>query len=315
LTIDDFRLQSSIDNRKSAIMKTVAVTGSFDNLRSKHVRFLEEAAKWGDVYVGLWSDEAVQAVEGRPPKFLEKERSYLLESLRFVSRVTLVSGTIEPDALPDLEAVRPHAWVVDAESDSPGKRAYAEAQGIQYCVVRTEDLSHFPDSPPGGKAERRSAPGRAPLAPTSTTEAGDNDFHSARKRVIVTGCFDWLHSGHVRFFEEASALGDLYVVVGNDANIRLLKGEGHPFLSEEERLYMVRSIRYVHQAMVSTGHGWLDAEPQLALIQPHLYVVNEDGDKPEKKTFCAEHGIDYVVLKRIPKEGLPGRESTELRGF
>jgi hypothetical protein len=43
--------------------------------------------------------------------------------------------------------------------------------------------------------------------------------------------------------------------------------------------------------------------------------VNEDGDKPEKREFCKAHGIQYVVLKRMPKEGLPIRESTVLRGF
>jgi len=273
-------------------MNTVTVTGSFDKLRSKHVRFLEEAAKWGNVHVGLWSDETLQALEGRPPRFPEQERRYLLQSLRFVHQVTLVRGIIAPHALPDLEAVQPHTWIVDEESDAPGKRAYAEARGIQYRVIRNQDLSGFP------------VPSFAPPA-----------FDRARKRVIVTGCFDWFHSGHVRFFEEVSALGDLYVIVGHDANIRLLKGEGHPLLSQPERLYMVHSVRYVHQAMISTGHGWLDAEPEIAFVNPHLYVVNEDGDKPEKRAFCGQHGIEYVVLKRVPKEGLPRRGSTLLRGF
>jgi len=36
---------------------------------------------------------------------------------------------------------------------------------------------------------------------------------------------------------------------------------------------------------------------------------------PEKRAFCKEHGIEYVVLKRTPKEGLPERLSTNLRGF
>ncbi len=273
-------------------MKTIAVTGSFDNLRSKHVRFLEIAAKWGNVHVGLWSDETLQAIEGGPPKFPDQERRYLLESLRFVDQVTLVRGINEPDTLPDLEGVQPPTWVVQEASDTPGKRAFSEAHGIQYRVIRNEDLSGFP------------VPSFVPPA-----------FDSPRKRVIVTGCYDWFHSGHVRFFEEASALGDLYVVVGHDANIKLLKGEGHPLISQAERRYMVHSVRCVYQALISTGHGWMDAEPEVALIKPHFYVVNEDGDKPEKRAFCAEHGIEYVVLKRIPKEGLPRRESTLLRGF
>jgi cytidyltransferase-like protein len=273
-------------------MKTVAVTGSFDNLRSKHVRFLAEAAKWGTVHVALWRDEAVQAIEGRPPKFPERERTYLLQSLRFVNQVTLVGGTIKPDALPDLEGAKPDAWIVDDRSDSSGKRAYTDAQGIDYRVIADEDLSGFP---------------MPPFQPPN--------FDSMRKRVIVTGCYDWFHSGHVRFFEEASALGDLYAVVGHDANIKLLKGDGHPLLSQAERLYMVHAVRCVRQAMISTGHGWLDAEPEIALLKPDFYVVNQDGDKPEKRDFCGQHGIEYVVLKRIPKEGLPKRESKELRRF
>jgi cytidyltransferase-like protein len=273
-------------------MNHVTVTGSFDNLRSKQVRFIEEAAKWGNVHVGLWSDETVQALEGSPPKFPEQERLYLLQSLRFVDRVTLVRGIIDPDALPRFDAAPSPTWIVDERSDSPGKRAYAEARGIPYRVIRNEDLGGFP-------------------VPSFVVP----DFDSGRKRVIVTGCFDWFHSGHVRFFEEASALGDLYVVVGHDGNIKLLKGEGHPLLSQGERRYMVYAARCVHQALISTGHGWMDAEPEIALIKPHFYVVNEDGDKPDKRVLCAAHGIEYVVLKRIPKEGLPKRESTALRGF
>jgi hypothetical protein len=59
----------------------------------------------------------------------------------------------------------------------------------------------------------------------------------------------------------------------------------------------------------------MDAEPEIAWIKPDLYAVNEDGDKPEKRAFCGKHGIEYVVLKRVPKEGLARRTSTDLRGF
>jgi len=133
--------------------------------------------------------------------------------------------------------------------------------------------------------------------------------------VIVSGCYDWLHSGHVRFFEEVSGLGDLYVVVGSDENVRFLKGDGHPMFGQDERRYMVQAVRYVTRALVSTGWDWLDFAPQAEEVKPDLFAVNEDGDRPEKRQFCLEHGIEYVVLKRLPKEGLPRRESTILRGF
>jgi cytidyltransferase-like protein len=148
--------------------------------------------------------------------------------------------------------------------------------------------------------------------PKSDFTAPEN---TGRKRVIVTGCYDWFHSGHVRFCEEASAHGDLYVVVGHDANIRLLKGEGRPLFPQDERRYVLSSIRYVKAALISSGQGWLDAEPEMQIIRPHIYAVNEDGDVPEKREYCAKHGIEYLVLKRAPAPGLPKRSSTSLRGF
>ena len=85
--------------------------------------------------------------------------------------------------------------------------------------------------------------------------------------------------------------------------------------SQDERRYMVQSIRFVKQAFISTGHGWMDAEPEVEKIKPDIYAVNEDGDKPEKRSFCERRGLEYVVLKRTPKEGLPRRVSTILRGI
>ena len=76
----------------------VVVTGSFDNLRSPHVRFLHEASRLGDVHLLLWPDEAVRALEGREPKFPQEERLYFLEAVRYVTSVRLIAGPIESDA-------------------------------------------------------------------------------------------------------------------------------------------------------------------------------------------------------------------------
>jgi len=101
----------------------------------------------------------------------------------------------------------------------------------------------------------------------------------------------------------------------HDANVRNLKGEGHPLYPEDLRRYMAGSIRYVHQSLITSGWGWMDAEPEIEQLKPDIYLVNEDGDKPEKQAFCTQHGLEYVVLKRLPKPGLQRRSSTDLRGF
>jgi cytidyltransferase-like protein len=269
-------------------MREVVVYGGFDDLQARQVRFLHEASKLGRVHVYLWADEAILALTGLPPVFPLDERLYLLESLRFVNQVEVVWPR-DPDVLSYLEEDNPPIWVVDETEHNDHKRMFAVSFGLGYQVMKEADLAGWPVLPP---------------APTT-----------GRKKVIVTGCYDWLHSGHVRFFEEAAQFGELYVAVGHDSNIQALKGNGHPKFNQDQRRYMVHAVRFVHQALVSTGTGWLDAAPEIEVLKPDYYVVNQDGDKPEKREFCQEHGIQYQVLKRLPKQGLPSRESTSLRGF
>ncbi len=132
------------------------------------------------------------------------------------------------------------------------------------------------------------------------------------KKVFVSGCFDLLHSGHIAFFKAAAGYGDLYVAIGADRTVFELKGR--PTINtEEERLFMIQSVGCVKKAVISTGSGMLDFEPELSRIQPDIFVVNEDGDVPEKQKLCRELGIEYVVLDRIPHENLRARTTTDLR--
>ncbi len=121
-----------------------------------------------------------------------------------------------------------------------------------------------------------------------------------------------LHSGHVAFFREASRYGDLYVGIGSDKTIQELKSR-KTIYSEQERLYMVKSIRYVTDACINEGSGMMDFVTSVDYFRPDIFVVNEDGSSAEKENFCKERGIEYVVLKRIPEEGLTARSTTDLR--
>ena len=134
----------------------------------------------------------------------------------------------------------------------------------------------------------------------------------ANRKVFVSGCYDLLHSGHVEFFRQASQYGDLYVGIGSDKTIEALKGHKTMY-SEQERLFMVRAIRYVKEAYINQGEGYLDFLPTLDLVQPDCLVVNEDGDREEKRALCLERGMEYIVLKREPSQGLEARSSTGLK--
>ena len=132
------------------------------------------------------------------------------------------------------------------------------------------------------------------------------------KKVFVSGCYDLLHSGHVEFFRQASQFGDLYVGIGSDATYLEYKHR-QPMFPQEERLFMVKSIRYVKEAYINQGHGFIDFIPTLDLVKPDIFVVNADGGSEEKQRICSERGIQYIELQRTPAEGLQARSSSSLK--
>lgn len=132
------------------------------------------------------------------------------------------------------------------------------------------------------------------------------------KKVMVSGCYDLFHGGHVAFFKTAAAYGRLYVAIGKDENILMLKGKA-PYFSEKERLYIVGSVKYVHEAFIASGNGMLDFEPDLRRIKPDIFIVNTDGHTPGKEKLCRELGIEYIILDRIPEPGLPARSSSGIK--
>ena len=91
------------------------------------------------------------------------------------------------------------------------------------------------------------------------------------KKVFVSGCYDLLHSGHVEFFRQAAQYGDLYEGIGSD---KTCLGYKHrkTIYSVQERLFMVKSIRYVKE-----GSGVMDFVPTLDIVKPDVFVVNSDG--------------------------------------
>ena len=114
-------------------------------------------------------------------------------------------------------------------------------------------------------------------------------------RALATGFFDLLNSGHVAFLKDAAKYGELYVGIGSDENFEKLKGR-KPVASEQERLYMVKSLRYVKEAMINSGNGILDFIETVEQVKPDILVVNSDGGNDAKRRFCEEKGIQYLVL-------------------
>ena len=119
--------------------------------------------------------------------------------------------------------------------------------------------------------------------------------HGARV-VFANGCFDVLHVGHVRYLEGARALGDLLVVgVNSDEQVRRLKGEGRPFVSERERAEVVASLRAVDLVTIFPEPT---VEALLLAIRPDIHAKGTDYTEesvPERQVVLSYGGQVRIV--------------------
>jgi D-beta-D-heptose 7-phosphate kinase/D-beta-D-heptose 1-phosphate adenosyltransferase len=95
-----------------------------------------------------------------------------------------------------------------------------------------------------------------------------------RRLVFTNGCFDILHVGHVRYLQQARALGDaLLVAVNSDRSVRALKGEGRPVMDESERAELLAALASVDFVTVFD-----DESPRSLIAQVLPDVLVKGGD-------------------------------------
>lgn len=112
------------------------VTGCFDLLHSGHVAFLREAARWGDLYVCIGSDENVYSLKSRYPVNTEAERRFMLEALACVCDVRINRGMGILDFLAELDEIKPDVFFVNEDGHTPAKEEICKVRHIEYVVSR-----------------------------------------------------------------------------------------------------------------------------------------------------------------------------------
>ena len=121
------------------------------------------------------------------------------------------------------------------------------------------------------------------------------------KAVIVSGYFNPIHKGHLELLEIAKGYGDMLIVIVNSDLQRYLKGSKE-FQLEEERLLIIKSIRYVDWAMVSID---IDKTQIESLKEVHsiygdtheLYFANggdQNNDTIPESPICDKLGIKLI---------------------
>jgi D-beta-D-heptose 7-phosphate kinase/D-beta-D-heptose 1-phosphate adenosyltransferase len=116
------------------------------------------------------------------------------------------------------------------------------------------------------------------LCPAADLGALGERLRAAGKRVVFTnGCFDFLHAGHVAFFQRARALGDVLVVATNtDGVIARLKGAPRPIVREDQRLSLLaafESIDHIVPFADDTPHALIGALRPDVLVKGSNYSL------------------------------------------
>ena len=100
-------------------------------------------------------------------------------------------------------------------------------------------------------------------------------LHSLNKKIVFTnGCFDILHAGHVHSLECAKSFGDILVIgLNSDKSVKKLKGDSRPIISENDRAYLLKSLRVVDYVVIFD-----DDTPKklIEAIKPDILVKGED---------------------------------------
>lgn len=134
---------------------------------------------------------------------------------------------------------------------------------------------------------------------------------AGRKLVFTNGCFDLLHAGHVRYLQQARALGDALVVgLNSDRSVRELKGEGRPLNAQDDRAEVLAALGCVDFVVIFDGKR---ATELLRAVRPHVYAkggdYTTDSLDPEERAALESCGAEIKILPLVP-----GRSTTALLG-
>jgi D-beta-D-heptose 7-phosphate kinase/D-beta-D-heptose 1-phosphate adenosyltransferase len=122
--------------------------------------------------------------------------------------------------------------------------------------------------------------------------------------VFTNGVFDLLHLGHVRYLQEARALGDVLVVgLNSDASVRRLKGPARPLVPQAERAELLAALACVdHLVIYDTD----TAEHLVASLRPEVYVKGGD--------YARAAAADSAAATSSPPKPLPEAEVVKAYG-
>ncbi|MBI3576988.1 adenylyltransferase/cytidyltransferase family protein [Candidatus Gottesmanbacteria bacterium] len=121
------------------------------------------------------------------------------------------------------------------------------------------------------------------------------------KKVLVGGCFDLLHFGHIEFLRQSKALGDwLVVALESDENVRKMKGESRPIHSQAQRKAMLEAISTVDEVIaLPPMYADKDYDKLVKDVRPSVLALTEGDPMLAKEERQAESiGARLVIVPK-----------------
>ena len=124
------------------------------------------------------------------------------------------------------------------------------------------------------------------------------------KKVFVTGAFNVLHAGHILFFEQARALGDYLVVSYPSADLLWRLYDKKSVLEDADKRAVISALSMVDEVVESTDEDVaLSFRSAFNQVRPQILAVTTDDQYiEEKRRFCLEQGVEFVVLDKVLPE-------------
>lgn len=122
------------------------------------------------------------------------------------------------------------------------------------------------------------------------------------KKVLVGGCFDLIHFGHIDFLTNAKKSGDyLIVALESDESVRRMKGPSRPIHTQIQRKHMLESLRVVDEViMLMPLNSDAEYEDLVTRVNPSVIAITQ-GDPIEikKRRHASIVHADVVIIPKV----------------
>ena len=108
-------------------------------------------------------------------------------------------------------------------------------------------------------------------------------FEETEKIIFTNGCFDIIHRAHIELLRYCKSMGKVIVGVNSDASVRRLKGPNRPINTQEDRLFVLSSCKYVDEVII-----FEEETPQELIKRIMPDVIVKGGDYSAADVVGAE---------------------------